>query len=68
LFPFAGAAFFQILMGSVLTAGDQGQSGYTVENFRSMFLICLAGGLISLIAAVSLKETITVWKRPRKIA
>lgn len=66
LFPFAGAAIFQILIGAVLTSGNQGQAGYSVASFRYMFMICLAGALISLIAALSLKETITVWKQSQK--
>ena len=63
LFPFAGAAIFQIMIGAVLSAGSQAQTGYSIESFRYMFMICLAGALISLIAALMLKETITVWKR-----
>lgn len=62
LFPFAGAAFFQILIGAVLSAGGKAQSGYTVEAFRHMFLICLAGAMVSLIAALLMKETIGIWK------
>jgi MFS family permease len=62
LFPFAGAAFFQILIGAVLSANDTVALGYTVAGFRYMFLICLAGAFVSLIAAVLLKETIGVWK------
>ncbi len=58
LFPFAGGAIFQILIGAVLTARGQGQGQYTTAGFRDMFLICLAGAVISLAAAFIMKETL----------
>ncbi len=58
LFPFAGAAFFQILIGAVLTAQSRGPMQYATAGFRHMFLICLAGGALSLAAALILKETL----------
>ena len=57
LFPFVGGAFFQVLVGAVLTTQDRGQGLYTAAGFRNMFLICLAGGVISLAAALLVKET-----------
>jgi sugar phosphate permease len=58
LFPFAGAAFFQILIGAVLTARSLDQGQYTADGFRYMFLICLAGAVLSLAAALIMKETL----------
>jgi sugar phosphate permease len=58
LFPFAGGAFFQVLIGAVLTARSLGQGQYTTVGFRYMFLICLAGAAISLAAAFIMKETL----------
>ena len=58
LFPFAGAALFQILIGAVLTARSLGQAQYTAVGFRYMFLICLAGSIVSLVAAFMMKETL----------
>ena len=62
LFPFAGAAFFQILIGAVLSSGRENPSVYSSEAFRYMFVVCLAGALVSLVAAILLEETIGVWK------
>ncbi len=58
LFPFAGGAFFQVLIGAVLTSRSLGQGQYTTAGFRYMFLICLAGAAISLAAAFIMKETL----------
>jgi len=58
LFPFAGATLFQILIGAVLTAQSHGLTPYATIGYRYMFLICLAGGALSLAAAFFLKETL----------
>lgn len=58
LFPFAGGAFFQILVGAVLTANSLGEAQYAVSGFRYMFMICLGGAFISLVAAIFMKETL----------
>jgi len=65
LFPFAGATFFQILIGVVLTAQSDGQIPYAAAGYRYMFLICLAGAILSLAAAVVMKETLPVAKSLR---
>ena len=59
LFPFIGAAVFQVLIGAVLTAGSHAQGQYALVSFRYMFLICLAGALLSLAASFFLKETLS---------
>lgn len=58
LFPFAGATFFQIVIGAVLTAQSRGQIPYTPTGYQYMFLICLAGAALSLAAAALIKETL----------
>lgn len=58
LFPFAGGAIFQVLIGAVLTSRSLGPGQYTTVGFRYMFLICLAGAVISLAAASVMKETL----------
>jgi len=58
IFPFIGAAVFQVLMGAVLSGGSRGQMLYSVAGFRSMFLICLAGAVVSLVVAFFLQETL----------
>ena len=58
LFPFAGGAIFQVLIGAVLTAQSLDQGQYTTAGFQHMFLICLAGALLSLGAAFLIKETL----------
>ena len=63
LFPFAGATFFQILIGAVLTAQSHGQNPYATIGYQYMFLICLAGAALSLIAAVVMKETLQASKK-----
>lgn len=68
LFPFAGATFFQILIGVVLTAQSDGRIPYATAGYRYMFLICLAGATLSLAAAVVMKETLPVTKSLQKIS
>jgi MFS family permease len=58
LFPFAGATVFQILIGAVLTAHNQGRGNYATVGYKWMFLICLAGALLSLAAALLMQETL----------
>ena len=57
LFPFAGTTFFQILIGAVLTARSLGQGIYATAGYQIMFLICLAGAVVSLAAALLMRET-----------
>jgi MFS family permease len=59
LFPFIGAAIFQVIIGAVLTAGSHAPGQYAVVSFRYMFLICLAGALVSLAASIFMKETLS---------
>ena len=63
LFPFAGATFFQILIGAVLTSQSQGSNVYTATGYKYMFLINMVGAMISLAAAMLIKETLPKSKR-----
>ena len=58
LFPFIGAAIFQVIIGAVLSAGSHAQGGYGLVSFRYMFLICMAGALVALAASFFMKETL----------
>jgi MFS family permease len=58
LFPFIGAAVFQVLIGAVLTAGSHVKGQYTPVSFRYMFLITLASALLSLVVSFFMKETL----------
>jgi MFS family permease len=58
IFPFIGAAVFQVLMGAVLSGGNPGQMAYSVAGFRHVFQICLAGALVAVVIAFFLKETL----------
>ncbi len=58
IFPFIGAAVFQIIMGAMVSSGGGGQTAYTVEGFRRLFLICVVGTAVSLGASSFLRETL----------
>jgi sugar phosphate permease len=58
LFPFVGATFFQIVIGSVLSGQSQGRNHFATIGYQYMFLICLAGAVMSLAATVFMKETL----------
>jgi sugar phosphate permease len=62
LFPFAGATFFQILIGAVLTAQSHGNPTYSALGYKYMFLICLSGATLSLATAIIMKETLVETK------
>ncbi len=62
MFPFIGAALFQIATGSLL-AGDGTSAAYSVAGFQNMFLMFLVGAVISLGAAFLLRETLDSARR-----
>ena len=63
LFPFLGGAVFQVLIGAVLSKGNPGQTTYHAASYRTMFLICLAAALVSLVMGFFLRETLVAVKR-----
>ncbi|MEZ4598612.1 MAG: MFS transporter [Syntrophotaleaceae bacterium] len=58
LFPFAGGAFLQPLLGHILEAHGQIGPAFTVEGYRRAFLALLLSALVSLIAGLFVKETL----------
>ena len=59
LFPFFGGALFQVVIGAIVTRGVVDRGEYSLAGYQDMFLICLVGAVISLVAAVFLKETLS---------
>jgi len=59
LFPFFGGALFQVVIGAIVSRGGLDRRGYSLAGYQDMFLICLVGAVISLVAAVFLKETLS---------
>lgn len=57
LFPFAGGAVFQPLLGHVLETVSGGADSYTVAGYKAVFLVCLIASLIALAAISFMKET-----------
>jgi len=58
LFPFAGGALFQPVLGWILDAYPAGVPGeYSLEGYRVMLLILLTASCISLISTFMMKET-----------
>jgi sugar phosphate permease len=58
LFPFFGGAIFQVVIGSVLTKSGQVDARYALIGYQHMFLLCLIGAVLSLGAALLLRETL----------
>lgn len=58
LFPFFGAALFQVFIGAILTRAGQVGERYLLSGYKTMFLMCLFGAVISLVFALLLKETL----------
>jgi MFS family permease len=67
IFPFIGAAVFQLLIGAVLSGGSRGQIVYTVPGFRQMFLICLAGAFVSMVVVFFMRETLDRTGKPVRV-
>ena len=58
LFPFAGGAVFQPILGYVLEKQGRVGDAFTVAGYRNAFLVLFACGLIALIASLFFKETL----------
>ncbi len=58
LFPFLGGALFQVVVGAILTMGGLESGGYSLNGYQDMFLIYLLGAVISLGAALFIRETL----------
>jgi MFS family permease len=58
LFPFAGGAVFQPLLGYILERVGGGSGAYSVSGYRAMFLCCFVAALIALASIACMKETL----------
>ncbi|GFK94328.1 putative sulfoacetate transporter SauU [Fundidesulfovibrio magnetotacticus] len=57
-FPFVGGALFQPLLGAVLEANGRDASGaFTVEGYRTVFLVLFVTALLLTAVCLSLRET-----------
>lgn len=59
LFPFAGGAVFQPLLGYLLELHSRSDGTFSVEGYRLAFLVLFACAIISVISTFFLKETIS---------
>jgi MFS family permease len=58
LFPFAGGALFQPLLGYVLERGGRVGTAFALSGYKQAFLILFGCGLISFLACLFMKETL----------
>ncbi len=57
LFPFAGGAFLQPLMGSILENHGKVGQAFTTAGYRAAFLVMFVSTLVALVASFFIKET-----------
>jgi MFS family permease len=57
LFPFAGGAIFQPLLGSVLEHSGRTGEAFTLHGYQLAFAILLASALTALLSSLFIKET-----------
>ncbi len=57
LFPFAGGAIFQPLLGLALERSSSSDAGFTLAGYQHAFSILLACAVIALLASLFIKET-----------
>ena len=58
LFPFAGGAVFQPMLGQILEKFSGGDS-YSVEGYRALFIACFVAAVVALAAISFMKETLS---------
>lgn len=58
LFPFAGGAVFQPLIGWVLENNGRSAAGFTVGGYQQAFLLLVGCSIAALVGALVMKETI----------
>ncbi|MDF1555543.1 MAG: MFS transporter [Deferrisomatales bacterium] len=58
LFPFAGGAVFQPILGSVLEHYGRVEGAFTVTGYRAAFTVLAGCALVTLVASAFLKETL----------
>jgi len=57
LFPFAGGAVFQPLLGFILERNATAEGTFSVLAYQQAFMILFVAGIIALIASLFLKES-----------
>ncbi len=58
LFPFAGGALLQPLLGSILERHGRIGTAFTIEGYRQAFLVLFLSALAALVASLFVKETL----------
>ena len=58
LFPFFGAALFQVAIGGMISFAKKYENYTTIDGYQLMFYFALTSALLSLVAAVLLTETL----------
>jgi MFS family permease len=58
IFPFAGGAVFQPLLGRVLEKGSKAGKAFTPQAYRAAFGCLFVAAVVALIAALFMKETL----------
>ena len=58
VFPFLGAALFQVAIGAIVGAGRQADGVYSLAGYKAMWLFCLIASACSLAASFLLTETL----------
>ena len=58
LFPFAGGAFLQPLLGSILESKGRVGQAFTLEGYRAAFFVLFLSALTALVASFFIKETL----------
>ncbi|MEW6671122.1 MAG: MFS transporter [Thermodesulfobacteriota bacterium] len=58
LFPFAGGAVFQPVLGYVLESQGRAGDAFTPAGYRQAFLVLFACGVITFLSSLRLKETL----------
>jgi sugar phosphate permease len=58
LFPFAGGAVFQPILGYVLEAQGRVNDAFTIQGYQYAFMVLFACGTIALVASFFFKETL----------
>jgi len=59
IFPFAGGAVFQPLLGYFLESHGRVEGAFTTAGYKEAFLILFVCGLIAFLASLCLQETLT---------
>jgi sugar phosphate permease len=59
LFPFAGGAVFQPVVGWILQGYEQGNNVYSAAGYQSAFVVLLCCAIVALVFSFMVKETMT---------